>query len=208
VTTPRPHFDDLIGADLPTAERRRLKKANDLLLRAGPLPELPASLLRPPATSMRRLRLVPLPTRRTRRAVVAVAAAVAVAGIALSAGYFTAAHRTSGFRAAAVIEMHGTAAAPTASATIRLGSRDRAGNWPMLVSVKGLPPLPRGSYYYVYLTKDGRPAASCGTFNVDGKTTVVRLNAPYELDEYSGWIVTRRGRSQPPGPPLLTTSPA
>jgi len=206
VTTRVPDFDDLIGTDLPAADRRRLKEAHDLLLRAGPLPELPASLLRLTETALRRLRLVPPPARRPRRAVVAVAAAVAA--IALAAGYFAADHRRGGFRAAAVVEMHGTAAAPIASATIRLGSRDRAGNWPMLVSVKGLPPLPRGGYYQVYLTKDGRPAASCGTFNVDGETTVVRLNAPYDLDEYRGWIITRRRPSQPPGPTLLTTSPA
>jgi len=206
VTTSGPDFDDLIGSDLPAAEHRRLNEAHDLLLRAGPLPELPASLLRQPAV-VRMLRLVPPPTRRPRRAVVAVAAAVAIAVIAVGAGYFTAGHRTDGFRAAAVVDMHGTAAAPTASATISLGSRDRAGNWPMLVRIKGLPALSRGSYQ-VYLTKDGRPVASCGTFKVDGNTTLVRLNAPYDLDEYSGWMITRSRASQPPGPTLLTTSPA
>ena len=37
-----PNFDDLIGEDVPAWERERLRRAHDLLVAAGPPPELPA----------------------------------------------------------------------------------------------------------------------------------------------------------------------
>jgi hypothetical protein len=206
VTKRQLRLDDLIGPDLPAADRGRLEQAHDLLLLAGRPPELPAALRNPPET-VRTLRLVPRASRHSRRAVAAVAAAVAIAVLAGAAGYLTAGHRTQGFSAAALVRMHGTAADPEASATISIGSRDQAGNRPMRLSVKGLPPLPRGSYYTVYLTKNGRPATSCGSFKVDGaNTTVIRLNAPYDLDEYGGWIIARQRAGKPRRPTLLTTS--
>ncbi len=104
--------------------------------------------------------------------------------------------------------MHATAAAPRATATVRVGSRDRAGNWPITLRVRGLPRLPRGGYYEMFLTDKGRPVASCGRFRTDGGTTVVRLNAPFRLGEYSGWTITRGGPHRPQSQPLLTTTPA
>jgi hypothetical protein len=43
----------------------------------------------------------------------------------------------------------------------------------------------------MYLSKKGRPAATCGTFTISRSTLSVRLNAPYSLRRYDGWIVTR-----------------
>ena len=84
---------------------------------------------------------------------------------------------------------------------------DKAGNWPMRFTVQGLPQLPRGGYYELYLTRHGRIAAACGTFNVHGGRTTVSLNAPYHLREYDGWVVTRHlpSRPQEASRPLLTT---
>src|SRR5207244_1846926 len=66
---------------------------------------------------------------------------------------------------------------------------EAAGNWPMKFTVQGLPKPPLGGYYELYLTRHGRIAAACGTFNVHAGKTTVTLNAPYELKGYDGWVV-------------------
>lgn len=201
-----------VDRDLPVAERFRLGRVHELLLLAGPPPELPISLLQPLEPPHGRLqvqvlRFVPPQQRRARGLIVrlcAVAAAAAV--VALSVDQLTASEGTPAFTAAAIVRMYGTVADPLASATISLGSRDAAGNWPMRLSVRHLRPLARGNYYELYLTKNGHPLASCGTFNVARDTTVVRLNAPYDLDEYNGWIITRQRPGRSPSSALLTTT--
>src|SRR6266542_4689598 len=98
------------------------------------------------------------------------------------------------------VPMHGTPLAQGASATIQVGKLDESGNWPLKLVVRGLRPLPKGSFYEMYLTRSGRAAASCGTFAIRRPSATVRLNAPYSLRAYDGWIVTReteRGRSHP-----------
>ena len=72
----------------------------------------------------------------------------------------------------------------------------------MDVHVTGLEPTADGAdWYELWLTKDGKPIASCGRFTVDADETTVRLSVPYDLREYDGWIVTRRGSEAP----LLST---
>jgi len=139
------------------------------------------------------------PRRRPLLAAVAAALAVAAAGGA----YSLSAHTDDGPRRA--VTMHGTAAAPTAHATLRIGDRDAAGNWPLTLRVRSLPPLPAGSYYSMYLTNNGHIVARCGTFKADPGATVVRLNVPYRLGEYSGWIIRRDFLDGRPGPTLLRT---
>ena len=86
--------------------------------------------------------------------------------------------------------MHGTAAAPAASGTIELGYGDDEGNWPMVVEVSGLEPLPKGGYYELLLTKNGEPVVACGSFNVgDDGYANVRLGASYNLRNFDGWVV-------------------
>jgi len=194
-----PDFDELVGDDLPAEERDRLRRAHELLLAAGPPPELPPSLARPPDPEPK---LSYLPKRR-RFTVIGIAAALAF--VAFGAGYVTGGGRHDGFTTAAVKAMHGTRLAPGASATIRIAGPDEAGNWPMRFSVSGLKPLEHG-YYELYLTKHGKPIAPCGTLTVHPGTTTVRLNAPYELENFSGWVVTRHDRGvKGDGPVLLTT---
>jgi len=84
-----------------------------------------------------------------------------------------------------------------ASASIDLLPEDDAGNWPMDVHVSGLEPNARGDdWYELWLTKGGKPIASCGRFTVDSAETTVRLSIPYRLRGYDGWIVTRRGSDE------------
>ena len=47
--------------------------------------------------------------------------------------------------------MQGTSKAPDARGLIKLGEQDDAGNWPMVVTVKGLRPLPGSGYYELFL---------------------------------------------------------
>ena len=103
------------------------------------------------------------------------------------------------------VAMRATAAAPQARATLRIGDADDAGNWPMTLSVRGLPRLPAGGYYEMFLTEKGRVVGSCGTFRTTAGTTVVQLNDPYPLGEYSRWVIRREQRTGAPSRPLLTT---
>ena len=41
----------------------------------------------------------------------------------------------------------------------------------MELAVTGLPKLPDGEYYVVYLVRGGKPWAPCGTFVVAGSST-------------------------------------
>ena len=203
MTSRPPDFHDLVGEDLPAAERERLGGVHDLLVAAGPPPELSPALERAPSVGGT-VRFLP---RRRRGALLLLAAALAAA--AFGGGFLTGAvTRGGGAKSAvAVIPMHGTRAAPNALASISLQDVDEAGNWPMRFTVQGLPKLSRGGYYELYLTRHGRIAAACGTFNVHGGRTTVSLNAPYKLRGFDGWVVTRHlpGRPDVATTPLLTT---
>lgn len=201
--TRRPDFAELVGAEeLEPAEAERLRGVHDLLVAAGPPPELPPSLARAPSTAG----TVSFLPQRRRVALGLLAAALALA--AFGAGYLVSGRGSdSGFKAAAPpIPMHGTTAAPGALASIRLGEVDEGGNWPMVLTVRGLKELPGNGYYELYLSRNGKPVASCGTFRVHGGTTTIRLNAPYKLKRFTGWIVTKHARSNPRETTTLLTT--
>jgi hypothetical protein len=172
-----PDFDELIGRDLDEHERARLRRVHDMLVAAGPPAEVPAALSSPPVIGFRRRRVAAL----------LLAAALAVAAFA---GGWLARGGDESFEVRREVSMRGTDAAPVASGSLQLGYPDKDGNWPMLVSVRGLRPLPEGGYYELLLTKNGKPIVTCGTFKVgpSGETRV-RLGASYKLSEFDGWIV-------------------
>lgn len=183
-----PDFDELVGDDLPADERERLLRVHELLVQAGPPPELPAAVAGPPAPP--RARVVELPRRR-RAWLAGVAAAAAVALVGFGAGYVV------GDRGEAVertVVMRGEGA----TASLALFAPDEAGNWPMRLTVRG---LPAGRTYELWLTKDGRLAEPCGAFTVGPGETTVPLNAPYKLKQFDGWVIVESGRTAP----LLTT---
>ena len=197
-----PDFDELFGGEeLSSDERARLRQAHDLLVRAGPPAELPPALAEPPQTGTA-VRFLP---RRRRIAALLVAAALLL--VAFGGGYLVAHHgRDSSPAAAFTVKMHGTARAPDAVASLQVLEKDDAGNWPMLIRVRGLETLPRGAYYELFLTRKGKLGPACGTFRVDGGTTEVPLNAPYRLKQFDGWVVTRHVEGRPvTNVPLLTT---
>jgi hypothetical protein len=189
-----PEFDELVGADLGPEERERLLRVHELLVAAGPPPELPSSLTSAPAA--RSVRVLP---RRRRGALLALAAAL---GVLVFAVGFLAGDRGDRPGTFQVLAMMGTPAAAGASASLEIFDTDAAGNWPMELRVRGLPPSPSVERYELWLTKDGRLGALCGSFlaEPDG-TTVVPINAPYNLKEFDGWVVVEEGTTAP----VLTT---
>jgi len=198
----RPDLNHVLGADVPADERRRLERAHELLLAAGPLPELPPSLQVPPVVEDRHeasAAFALLPRRGGR----ILTLAAGFAAMTLVIGYLIGNHR-AGFDTDYVVSMKGTQDAPRAAGVVKVGHRDSVGNWPLELQVAGLKRLPGGSYYTLYLTKHRKPAVSCGTFRVHEGQTVVRMSVPYHFKNYDGWIVTADHAGEVrPGPPLL-----
>ncbi len=191
-----PEFDDLIGADVPAGEREQLLGAHEALLAAGPPPELPPGLEHAPDPEPK---VTFLPKRRR---YTALAAAAAIALLAMLGGFAWGQKHGGDFHAAWVAQLQGRGA----TASLKVGAQDSAGNWPMRLSVQGLAPLPTGGYYELLLTRKGKPVASCGTFVVDTGNTDVRLNAPYRLKTFDGWVVARHLAGRMDEPIVLRTS--
>jgi hypothetical protein len=191
VTRP-PEFTELVGDEGSPEELERLRRVHELLIQAGPPEELPPDLAHAPAPPP------PAPvialTRRKPATAIGIAAAAVLA--ALVVGYAVGA-RGNNFDAAFTVPMHGVGKVAAARGEVKIGQLDGAGNWPMLFTVSGLPRLPANRKYELYLTKNGVIAESCGAFVVKGgeTETTVKLNAPYRLKNYSGWVVTAREAS-------------
>lgn len=196
-------FRELVGDDLPADEEPRLRRAHELLLEAGPLPELPPGLAYPTLEGARR-RERPLFVLPRRRAGAALALAAAIALVAFLGGYvagYSKDDETASFSADKSVTLHGTSRDPGAVAVVRIGREDANGNVPMLVTVRGLRALPSSGYYTLALTKNGTPVVTCGTFRVSaGGSTTVRLAVAYEVGRFDGWVVTeyRHGREAEP----------
>lgn len=199
-------FDDLIDRDgLDEAEEARLRRVHDLLLQAGPPPELPPALLRPP-TEPHEAEVIEFPLHLRRRVGAWIAVAAAVAGVLFAGGYAFGHSKAKPvtFSASRAVPMHGPNAA---RGSIRIGDADAVGNVPMVVTISGLPQqAERGDYYELWLTEDGRITKPCGGFRMHGSTTTVRLSVPYKLDKGDGWVVTTwKAGHRTPGPVVMTT---
>jgi hypothetical protein len=185
--TPPPEFEEIVGADVDAAERARLARVHALLVQAGPPPELSPELESGPTLGMTLARR----PARVRRRVMLLAAAVAIVALAFLGGYI--AGNGGGTASAEVLKLTGTRAAPHAFASLQVEPVDAGGNWPMRLSVTGLPKLSGHSYYEVFLVRHGKPYAPCGSFKVAvDRATTVQLNAPYRLRDGDTWVVTRQ----------------
>ena len=187
-----PDFDDLVGAEVPAEERDRLRRTHELLVQAGPPPELGPELesVPWPEESLQPLTRPRRTTGRQRLLLVAAVVTAVVVGVFL--GQATSSSSTS-IDAQQSVGLKGTELASDASGTLKVGKRDDEGNYPMVLEVKNLPKLSGSGYYDLYLTRNGKPLVLCGTFNADGQT-VVRMSAAYDLDHFdkNGWVVTRQ----------------
>jgi Anti-sigma-K factor rskA len=199
------HFDDMVDREgLASDDEARLRRVHDLLVQAGPPPDLPPSLERPP-TAPAEAEVVQFPLLPRRRWTMAAVAAIAVVVLAFGGGYLVGHGKTkpAEFATTRALPMHGG----NALAVLRLASKDGAGNWSMQLEINNLPTQqdPR-AYYELWLTKNGKPVAPCGSFRVNARTTTVRLSVPYSLERFDGWIVTRQDAGvHTPGPVVLTT---
>ena len=195
-----PDFDELFADDDAAPEElAELRTVHELLLSASPPPQLPRRLARAPRIARPKRRWLP---RRPARATLALVAAAGTAA-AFALGYNLGG--TAGFQPQFSRTMYGLAPVASARATIDVGRRDPSGNWPLRMTVRNLPPLPRHGWYQLFLTKKGEPGVLCGVFQTTrGSVTHVQLNAPGDLKEYRGWIVTAHVPGRVPHP-LLTT---
>ncbi|MGZ4384023.1 MAG: anti-sigma factor domain-containing protein [Gaiellaceae bacterium] len=194
-----PDFDELIGEEPEGGERERLEHVHELLLQAGPPPELPASLVR---ASVQELR--PRSTARSRTVLLLLAATIAI--VVFAVGYVAGRGHGNASAYAWTEPLHATASAPRgATGTISANKADSNGNWRMSVSVTGLKALPKGGYYVVLLVRHGKTVAPCGFFTVHGTaTTQVQLNVPYPRTPADGWTIVAH-KHEKPGRTLLTT---
>jgi hypothetical protein len=204
--TDDPSFRELVGDEGSSEELDRLRRVHDLLVAAGPPPELSPAHAHAPQIEDSKV----IEFRRRRPATVfAIAAAIAAAAFVI--GYGVGHRRNPAFEAAAVVPMHGLGAQTAATASISVGKHDTGGNYPLEMSVKGLPKLPKGGWYELLLSRNGRPTLSCGDFAVDGQETSFQLSVPYDLTEmrkakrYDGWVVVRHVPGQRAAPIVMTT---
>ena len=94
-------------------------------------------------------------------------------------------------------------------ASLRVGAADRNGNWPVQLTVTGLPPLHGAdSHYLLMLTQDGKPTWVCGMFKVgENGATTVTFSVPYRITGQTKWAVTEMTKgTQFPGQVVMTTS--
>jgi hypothetical protein len=189
----RPDLRELVGDDVPEEELRELERVDELLRGVSPPPaEIPATLTR----AVRATAAPSIWTRRRVRAMVALAAALAA--LAFAAGAWLG-DGSPGFEAQETILLEATESAPGASGIIRLGAAGEDGNWTLELEAAGLPELPSGGYYVLWLAKGGDYAGTCGTFRTGEGEATVRMNASYRLEDYDEWVVTAVRPNAPEG---------
>ncbi len=179
-------FDELVGAEVEGPERERLQAVHELLLAAGPPPELPPGLALPPGAERDEAVRVLRSRYPRRRLVAAVALAVTLALAAFGGGYLVGGRDDSPID---TVKLDATHAAEGAVAAVRIFAADDAGNHALHLTVRGLETLPARGYYELGMTRNGELVASCGFFKVEGDKTEVMLNASYDLAKYDGWAI-------------------
>jgi hypothetical protein len=211
-----PEFDDIVDAGgEPAEEVDRLRRVHELLVAAGPPPELTPSLssVTPPVEAAPAAEedrdLSWLPRRRLASALV-LAGAVLAAVFAL--GYLAGGTDSGGDSQSEPIEFVQTvplSSGGEASGVVNVGRADDNGNWPMILTVRGLDPLTGGDYYVLALAKKGKPIVTCGTFNVaDRGQQTLRMSAAYDLKGFDGWVVTLWDAETRDEKPVLWTTRA
>jgi hypothetical protein len=202
-------FEQLVDLEgLGPEDVSRLRRVHDLLVASGPPAELPAALSRPPADPDGAQVIAFEPRRRKPAALLLLAATVAAA--CFGGGYVLAnqAHRNA-IHVVRVVSLKGqhNSFASLASASLKVGSVDANGNWPIQLTVSGLP-QPDNTRYYLMLWQNGKPTALCGIFRVgQNGATKVAFNVPYKITRSTRWVVTEMAPGlHYPGHVVMTTS--
>ena len=194
-----PDFHELVGNDLEPAERERLERVHDMLIAAGPPPELPQELAEPPRPESK---LVDLARRRVRTGLL-LAATIVLA--AFAAGYLLGMRgESSSSESFTTAKTAVLGKSPDRLAVVRIGQIDENGNRTMIVNVDGLTRLKDGDYYTLFMTRNGKPVVTCGTFNVsDDGVTTVRFSVAYDLEHFDGLMLSRYSGKEHENTPLL-----
>ena len=196
-------FDDLVDVgDLSPDERARLEGVHEMLVAAGPPPDLPAALREPPSPPELDDNVVPLPARRPRGRRLGwalIAAAVALALACLGGGYALGDHfGGSTNEVIRIVPLQGSGA----RAEVSLNSVQAGGNWPMELKVTGLPKQSsERAYYELFVWRAGKPRYPCVGFKMAHGTTTVHFTVPYELGKDTELVVTaiEPGKASWPG---------
>ena len=191
------NFDELIGEEPAGAERDRLRSVHELLVEAGPPPELTPEVASGPTLAMT-LGRVRRMTRSRRMLIPAVAAALLIAlVIGGSLG--------GGGGGGVAIPLEGTVAAPLAHGTLTVLTAEPH-TQPVQITVEGL----EQGHYVVYLVRNGRPWTECGSFTVRNPAadTVAKMNSPYSLQAHDTWVVTRQVTGGGRGATVLRPRPS
>jgi len=201
-----PKFQDLVGEGLPPTEHERLERVHEMLIEAGPPPELPPELEEVPdgkgAVAIPEREPTGLPRRRV-GAALALAAAIAL--IAFLGGYLAGYKHTgnTSFESVRSVALTNN----QVQAIVRFGPRDGNGNTPMLLKVEGLKQLSAGDYYTLYMTKDGKPVVVCGSFNVRGpRSTTLRFPVAYDPANFNGLEIARWDHSDHKAVPVVSAN--
>lgn len=201
-------FDEWVDHPaLGDEERERLRRVHDLLLGVRPPPDAPD--LEPP-----RVEADVVPLRRPRPLLLLAAAlAVAFAGgagwLAARDGEETAAPppTTAATTSAATtaeppgrgVRMRGVGEAAGAVASVELLPRSRDGDYPVRLTVSG---LPAGETFEMWVVDDdGELDTRCGSFRTVRGVTETTLSVDYRMRTRDRWVIVRPGSTEP----LLTT---
>ena len=193
-------FDDLVEG-LDSAEQERLRRVHELLVDAGPSPELSLRLATLPAAATE-AKTIRFPRARRRRFAGAIAVAAALAAAVFGGGYLVGTHHGGGGTTVRVAAMSGS----NALASVRVGAPDAGGNWPIDFTVKGLAKdTGQYSYYEVFVLRNGKPSYPCGGFRVVNGTTTKRFWVPYAVTGGTKWVVTEVDKTHAwPGRTVMT----
>jgi hypothetical protein len=211
-----PEFDELVDAGGEPEEVDRLRRVHELLVAAGPPPELTPSLssVTPPVETAPAAEeerdLSWLPRRRFGTALVLAGAILAATfGLGYLAGGTDSGGGDSQTAPSEFVETAALYSDGEASGVVNVARADANGNWPMVLTVRGLPPLTEGDYYILALAKKGKPIVTCVTFNVaDPGQKTLRMIAAYDLKGFDGWVVTRWDSETRDEKPVLWTTRA
>lgn len=204
--TNEPDFHELVGDEGRPEELDKLRRVHELLVAAGPPPELSPRVANPPEVEESKV----LEFKRRRPATLLLAG-VAAAAAAFVIGYAVGNHHSSFSAIGPPIPMHGIAQARAARADIKIGSHDTGGNYPLEMTVQGLAKLPKGGWYELLLSKGGKPTLPCGDFAVDDTQTTVRLSVPYDFSDlrahkaFDGWVVVAHRPGTKSAPVVMST---
>jgi hypothetical protein len=201
-------FDDIVGVEgLSREEEAKLRRVHELLVAAGPPPDLSPDLSLPPVPADEAdPPEVAYLLRRRRGRVLVLALAAALAAFLGGYAFGHSKGKPAAFTSVRTVAMHGPAGGAS-HGVINIAEKDSVGNWPMQFDVSGLPQqASRAAYYELWLTRNGQAVAPCGSFRVNAKTTRIRLSVSYPLKNFDGWIVTAQtGQHDGLGPVVLTT---